>query len=98
MIRLLDAVMPCRRHKVSLHGSNIYVIIVYSGNDPVEVFATVPHEWNSDKHRVSVIESLNRCVSLMLRAGIDCREIVGQLRKGSEKRTYPAILAGLLKQ
>lgn len=79
-----------------MHGSNIYVIIVYSGNDPIEVFATVPHEWNQDKHRVAIIESLNRCVSLMLRAGVDYREVVGQLRKGSESGTYPAILAELL--
>ena len=96
MIKPLETRMPCRRHKVSLHGSNIYVIIVYSDSDPVEVFATVPHEWNSDKHRVSMIESLNRCVSLMMRAGIDVREIVSQLTKGSEPGTYPSILAGLL--
>lgn len=96
-VKNLDSEMPCMRHKVSLHGSNIYIIIVYSGNDPVEVFATVPHEWQLDKHRVSTIESLNRCVSLMLRAGIDRREVVGQLQKGSEAGTYPAILAELLK-
>ena len=79
--------MPCKRHKISLHGSNIYVIIVYSNNDPVEVFATVSHEWSADKHRVSMFESLNRAVSLLLRAGIDVLEIVGHLAKGSEAGT-----------
>lgn len=84
------------RHRVKLHGDNLYISVVLVDEEPVEVFASIPPAWRHNEERRSYLESLNRQVSISLRYGIPVEEVVRQFAKGSADGQYPALLAEVL--
>ncbi|NIS17692.1 MAG: hypothetical protein GWO41_15025, partial [candidate division Zixibacteria bacterium] len=75
----------------------MYITVCEDDNgDLIEIFASAPVEWQYEKERMSMFESLNRIISLSLRCGVDPTEITRQLRKGSSGREYPAIAADII--
>jgi ribonucleoside-diphosphate reductase alpha chain len=69
--------IPSTTHKISTGLGNLYITVTYFLKRPFEVFASIG---KSGYSTMADAEAIGRLISLALRSGISCEEVVNQLK------------------